>query len=107
MLCRASLDRKPNRETYDGELSHVMLKHSGLQDCRPLSVPRSMVLLMKYLEADTKVDMNSMRRQKVMKKKMVLPVKKAMMKVMENKNGKKLWCTRSSAIRSAASSRTS
>ncbi|CAE8631736.1 unnamed protein product [Polarella glacialis] len=69
--------------------------------------PLLMVLLMKYMEAGAKVDMNAMRRQKVMKKKRVLPVKKAMMKVMENKNGKKLWCTRSSAICSAASSRTS
>ncbi|CAE8671516.1 unnamed protein product [Polarella glacialis] len=107
MLCRASLDRKPSRETYDGELSHVMRKHSGLQDCHPLSVPRSMVLLMKYMEAVMKVDMNAMRRQKVTKKKMVLLVKKAMMKDMEHKNIKKLWCTGSSAIRSAASPRTS
>ncbi|CAE8660168.1 unnamed protein product [Polarella glacialis] len=107
MLCRASLDRKLNRETYDGGLSHVMREHSGLQDCHPLSVPRSMVLLMKYMEAVMQVDMSAMRRQNEMKKKMVQPVKKAMMKAILHKNIKELWCTRSSAIRSMASPRTS
>jgi len=54
-----------------------------------------------------KVDTNAMRRQNEMNKKMVQPVKKAMIKAILHKNFKELWCTRSSAFRAVASPRTS
>jgi len=54
-----------------------------------------------------KVDTNAMRRQNEMNKKMVQPVKKAMIKAILHKNIKELSCTRSSAIRAVASPRTS
>jgi len=59
------------------------------------------------LEAVMKVDTNAMRRQNEMNKKMVQPVKKAMIKAILHKNIKELLCTRSSAIRAVASPTTS
>ncbi|CAE8716522.1 unnamed protein product, partial [Polarella glacialis] len=55
--------------------------------------------------ADPFVDTNAMRRQNEMNKKMVQPVKKAMIKAILHKNIKELSCTRSSAIRAVASPR--